>query len=274
MFLGNTALRKGAVKREMQSSESGLRAGFIDYIANRMSGEERLRFEQRLLADQEFSDAAAACEQELIDDYASGQLTREERETVAAWIAGSPARQQRVKMARALMTLQHEPKRSSRPVAALLALAACIAAGVALVVAHGVWQRNVVSPQIAAATQPRAVAPVASAVKPDIILLVAEHLRGPEQEPSFFIHRGAPVKLQIAVPHAPESSSFEVRVVALNGRRQIVADEKGIALSSTKGLQYLAIDLQPDALTQGSFAATVKSGDEVFILRFGVKQAQ
>src|ERR1700745_3418254 len=71
-------------------SPQGLRVNFLHYIAGRLPEPERIRFEQQLLEDQDFSDAAADCEQQLIDDYAMRRLDTEQARTVSLWIDPSP----------------------------------------------------------------------------------------------------------------------------------------------------------------------------------------
>ncbi len=256
----------------MQLAESELRAGLIGYIANRMGGEERLRFEERLLADQEFSDAAAAVEQDLIDDYAAGRLAKDEHAVVEQWIAGSPARQQRVRMAGSLFASRHKPARRNQQIAAWLALAACIA-GAAVLVMHSVRQRNVQRRETAMTPKPPATLPLA-AIKPDVILLSVAQVRGLAKGPSFTIHRDAPVTLQVVMPGEDERKGYGLRVVALEGKERTVFEEKGLDANAIVMEPYLEVNLPAGTLAPGAYAAVVSRGGSTSIVRFRVQWAQ
>jgi hypothetical protein len=66
------------------------------------------------ITDQDFSDAVAVHEQDLIDAYALGSLTPEEARSIQTWIEASPRRMQRVGMARALL-VRHPQKIRRNP---------------------------------------------------------------------------------------------------------------------------------------------------------------
>ena len=73
------------------------------YLLGDVSDKERLEIEDRYLSDEEFFDELLVAEDELIDDYVRGRLSRADRDSFESNFLCSPAREERVKSARALM---------------------------------------------------------------------------------------------------------------------------------------------------------------------------
>jgi len=73
------------------------------YLLGKLSEQERIQVEDRYLSEGEFFDELAVAEDELIDDYVRAKLSANERQLFEQNFLSSPARQQRVKSARALM---------------------------------------------------------------------------------------------------------------------------------------------------------------------------
>ncbi len=66
--------------------ENHLRLELLRYLTGEMSEDKRTAFASRLLGDQEFSDAVAMCEQDLIDAYASETLDQDQMRSIQPWI--------------------------------------------------------------------------------------------------------------------------------------------------------------------------------------------
>ena len=80
----------------MSLSENDLRVTLLQYLSGKSTELERAHFEERLLADQEFSDAAAVCEQEPVSythlvDIAllQHELLEEHSVLLSYWIGSS-----------------------------------------------------------------------------------------------------------------------------------------------------------------------------------------
>lgn len=73
------------------------------YLLGDLSNEERIEVEDRYLSDEKFFDDLLVAEDELIDDYVRGRMSRADRERFERNFLCSTARMGRVKSARALM---------------------------------------------------------------------------------------------------------------------------------------------------------------------------
>src|SRR5450432_3561293 len=80
-----------------------IRSLLLRYLSSKLPDAELAAFEQRLLTDHAFSDEVAACEQDLIDDYARNRLSPQERSELEPWVNATPGRRHRVATARALL---------------------------------------------------------------------------------------------------------------------------------------------------------------------------
>lgn len=72
------------------------------YLLGRLPLEERPPLEERLLTDGEFFEELLIAEDELVDDYLSGEQSEAEREGFETYFCVAPERRQKVRFARAL----------------------------------------------------------------------------------------------------------------------------------------------------------------------------
>lgn len=72
------------------------------YLLGRLSESERSVLDQRLLTDEEFAGRVQLVESQLIDDYVTGGLDREDREVFVKKFLTTEARRQRLRLASAL----------------------------------------------------------------------------------------------------------------------------------------------------------------------------
>jgi hypothetical protein len=75
------------------------------YLLDQMSQDEKDQVEHDLLVDEDLFEAAEAVEDDLLDAYAPGQLTPEERESIVRRLAASPRGQARLDIVKGLATL-------------------------------------------------------------------------------------------------------------------------------------------------------------------------
>ncbi len=85
------------------------------YILNDISDEARSEIEERLLTDDEYFEEVSMAEENLIQDYADGNLDAKERERFENCFLSSEENRQKVKFARALRKYVNEAENSSQP---------------------------------------------------------------------------------------------------------------------------------------------------------------
>jgi hypothetical protein len=268
-------------------SPDDLRASFLQYITGLLPEPGKTHFEEQLLADQNFSDAAAACEQELIDAYAMHRLDAEEARVIGLWVEASPDRVERVAMARAL--LQATPHRGlhRRQISFALAAAACLLVAAALYLvntkmmhhqqsntqlsAANTSPQNQTPPQIQPQT-PKSAATTATA-KPDVVLIAAERTRGEQKTATYQVHRENPVQLQIVLPGETAHSGYQLRVTPLADPGKTLLQQNDLEAQSMAGQLYLTVTLPPGSLPPETYLASVSHQGDTFTSTFTLKWA-
>ena len=259
--------------------EDNLRLSLLRYVTGGLAEDERALFEERLLTDQDFSDAAAVCEQELIDAYALKLLSTEETNSVRSWIESSTNRIRRVDMARALLVARPRTIRRKRYIAFVLT-AACllVIVGITLKLKNGPMPKN------SAAVSSGKGADVSSlqsgtsqfvpgkTEKPEVILLVAERIRGQQKVSTYKIRPHAPVRVQIVLNGEKAKSGYSLKVVSVDLKQQIVLEQTGLKSRLIDGQCYIQTEFPPASLPPSTYDAVVRSGEDTFTARFTVKQ--
>jgi hypothetical protein len=255
-----------------------LRASFLHYIMGRMPEPERTRFEEQLLEDQDFSDAAAACEQELIDAYALHQLDAEQTRTVGLWIEASPRRVERVAIARTLLLATPQRGLRRKRIGVALAAAACLFAAAALYLVNVRKPHHEQGTQLSATNAPPtqiqtppAAAPPSEAARPDIVLIAAERVRGKQETATYQVHRKSPVQLQVVLPGQTARSGYQVRVTPLADPGKILLQQNNLEAQSLAGQLYLTVTLPPGSLPPATYTASVTSQGNTLISTFTLK---
>jgi hypothetical protein len=274
-FLQDFSQRGRKKVQKVPISQSDLRARFLDYIMGRLPEPDRASFEEQLLADHDLSDAVADCEQGLIDAYALRRLDPEESREVGLWIEASPDRVQRVAIARAL--LQRTPHRTSgrQRLAIATAVAACLVAAVAPYIVDTRIHRANKATQLAEANMaPQINSSIADKnAKPDIILIVAERIRGEQKTATYPIHRGSPIELQILLPGESAGSGYRLRVTSQADRSIVLLERDALEAQSVNGQLYLNIALPPGSLTPATYFAVVSRQNDALTSPFAVTWA-
>jgi hypothetical protein len=240
-----------------------IRVRFLRYIAAALSESENEQFEQRLLADQEFSDATAACEQELIDDYAAGGLSSDDARTLQPWIESSPRRMQRIATARALQHRSRPKRWGARKPLPILLVAACL-----LVIAGGLLHlagRKRQTRPSAMELAKNAAPPISTPAQrrglgdnPSVVLLMDERTRGKDSVPVYRIKPHAPIELQVLLAGKVARNEFGLELNSNDGRR--IATWKGLKPTSKHGWAYLSVDLPADSLPPAFYQTVVREG--------------
>jgi anti-sigma factor RsiW len=259
-------------------SKNQLSSDTLRYLTGAMNGEEREAFETRLLMDHDFSDAVAVCEQDILDSYVSGGLDPEETFALQSWIEATPARIERVRMARAL--LRKKPTgigRGRHLVAVLLAAAACVMVGL------GVTFRllNKSASQSKAAV-PFTVSPIerstngrpavsGNAQKTEVILLVAERLRGEPRVPAFRMDAGVPIELQVLLNGRVARRTYGLKIVSSDARQRVVVERNDLSVQEKDGHPFLDITLPAESLPPATYDVFVGDSDDRLFSRFSIR---
>jgi hypothetical protein len=274
-FLQDFSQRGRRKATTVSLSHDDSRAIFLQYIRGRLSEAERARFEERLLEDQDFSDAAAVCEQDLIDAYAMHQLDEEEARAIGLWIEASPDRVERVAMARAL--LKTSPRRGQRrQVGVALAIAAVLLAAVTLDLVgvkmrhHGQDVTKLSASNIAPQNQPSS-SISRKEIRPDIILIAAERTRGKQKTATYQVHRESPVELQIVLPSETERSGYQLKVTPLSDPDKILFEQTNLDAHTLSGQLYLSATLRPGSLAPDTYTAFINRKGSTLVSTFTVK---
>jgi hypothetical protein len=265
--------------QRVSNSQEDLRVTFLQYVTGRLPEPDRTRFEEQLLENQDLSDAAAACEQELIDTYAMHRLDAEETRLVGLWIEASPERIERVAMARAL--LQATPQRGLRRqrIGVALAIAAClfVAATLYLVNTRMLHHAQTTNQISTANAPPQNQAPATAtpnadhAIKPDVILIAAERIRGEQKTATYQLHREVPIQLQVLLPGETERAGYQVRVTPLADRSKVLLQQNNLEAQSISGQLYLTVTLPPGSLPPATYTASVSRQRNTLVSDFTVK---
>ena len=90
----------------------------IRYLLGELSEQEQLQLEEQYFGDDDWFEQFLAIEEELIDDYVQGQLSRRERERFEKYFLTTPQRRERVEFAKALKQYTAEEQKASAPASA------------------------------------------------------------------------------------------------------------------------------------------------------------
>jgi hypothetical protein len=264
--------------QRVSTSPQDLRVSFLHYIMGRMPEPDRARFEEQLLEDQDFSDAAAACEQELIDAYALHRLDAEETRAVGLWIEASPKRVERVAMARALLLATPQRDLRRKRIGFALATAACLFAAATLYLVNTrLLHHAPKAAQLSATNAPPAqnqtpaAATSSEAARPDIVLIAAERVRGKQETTTYQVHRENPIQLQVVLPGQTARSGYQVRVAPQADPSKILLQQDNLEAQTLASQLYLTVTLPPGSLPPATYTASVTRQGNTLISTFTLK---
>jgi anti-sigma-K factor RskA len=263
--------------QRVSTSPEELRVSFLHYIMGRMPEPERTHFEEHLLEDQDFSDAAAACEQELIDAYALHRLNAEETKTVGLWIEASPRRLERVAIARTLLLATPQQGLRRRRIGVVLAAAACVFVAATLYLVNVRKPHREQGNQLSATntspaqTQTPIAATSSEAARPDIVLIAAERVRGKQETTTYQVHRENPIQLQVVLPGQTARSGYQVRITPLADPSNILLQQDNLEAQTLAGQLYLTVTLPPGSLPPATYTASVTRQGNTLASTFTLK---
>jgi anti-sigma-K factor RskA len=261
--------------QRVSTSPEELRASFLHYIMGRMPEPDRTRFEEKLLEDQDFSDAAAVCEQELIDAYALHHLDAEQTRTVGLWIEASPRRVERVAMARTLLLATPRRGLRRKRIGVALAAAACVFVAATLYLVNirkphheqGTQLSATNAPPTQIQTPPAAANPRETA-KPDIVLIAAERVRGKQETATYQVHRENPIQLQVVLPGQTARSGYQVSLAPLADPGKILLQQDNLEAQTLAGQLYLTLTLPPGSLPPATYTASITHQGNTLVSTF------
>lgn len=260
--------------QRVSTSPDDLRARFLRYITGRLPEPDKTRFEERLLEDQDFSDAAVACEQELIDNYALRRLDAEEARAIGLWIEASPERVERVTMARVLLRATPQRGQPKKKTNITLAAAASLLAAATLYLVNSKFSHHEQQDtQLSASNSPLQdqTAAAAATIKPDIVLIAAERTRGEQKTVTYQIHRESPIQLQVLLPGETNHSGYQLRIVSSTDPSKTLLELNQLEAQSIAGQLYLTATLPPGSLPPATYSASVSRQGDTLISTFALK---
>ena len=254
------------------------RQNFLRYVTGGMSEEEAQRFEEQLISNHEFSDSAAACEQELIDSYAADELNDADRAALQAWIGTSPRRVQRVRVAEALRASANRTAKHRAFGRYVLPIAAVIAglAVVTWVAGRHFSDKPGSVPETATVQSPPAGQSNAEktndlATPPDhVVLIIAERVRGEPLTQLQTPYRNSAVTLQVLLPDGAPEVYYRVRVMKAGGGAKVV-DLRAVKPEVVANRLYLVVELGKGVLTRGTYEVSAVGTEDTFISRITVQ---
>jgi anti-sigma factor RsiW len=258
-------------ERPIPGASVSLRRNFIAYVSGTLAAAERDDFEERLLKDEEFSQLTALLEEDVLEDYAAGSLTSAEQKSLRPWIMSSARRREHVQVTRLLLQ-SSRPRLQTRKSVWLwlwLTAAACVISAALLFVRH-----RVPSAIPTASSKPVQVSSQPIFPKANVILLVAERLRGSatQNESAYVVRPEATTHIQVLLPGAENRMRYSLLLRPTDDDRsqQDLVRVDGLAAQNASGEQYIEIKLPPGQLSPGAYLAEVRSRDGSFAVRFRV----
>jgi hypothetical protein len=241
-----------------------------------MTEKEHDSFEETLIADQEVSDAVAACEQEVIDSCAAEILPREESTAVREWVAASTRRTQRFRLAQSLLRAKQEQSLSIRR-AMILAIAACLLVIAGLSSARFELARRKITESAVASTAGQSTSSpgrIASSpgepIETATLVLVAERSRGAGPVPNYKIKQDVPLHLEILLNGTAASGSYDLKIESLDRPRKLVLERHDLKAQQSAGQTFVHVTFAAGSLPPATYQASVNSGENVMISRFMV----
>jgi anti-sigma factor RsiW len=245
----------------------------LAYLDRELSAEEREKFEQRLLTDEQFSSQVESARILLLVSYANGSLEPAIESRMRNWVATSPSAQKEVAIEKALRRIATRRAPSRRlpwSLWALVPLAACL-----LIAIFFPALRNRQAPGPVVTTARNHPSPtIAMPQAEQTILLVAQRLRGNSPAPAeYHLYSGKPVRLQIVLPPSHSAKEYDVTLKRGSTSSSVVQFTK-IPVQGTLPMPFLEIRLPEGALPVGSYSVAVTApndslGDS-FRLRFRI----
>jgi hypothetical protein len=256
-------------ERPISNGSTDLRQNFIAYVTGTLAAAERDAFEERLLADEEFSQLAVLVEQDVLEDYATDSLISTEQESLRPWIMASARRREHVQVTRLLLQNSRRKFQTRKSVWLWLAAAACIAFSAMLFV-----HPHVPSPILTASSKPSQISPEPIAPQANVILLVAERLRGSatQNESVYALRLQAPTRIQVILPSADNEARYTLllRLTENDHSLQDIVRVGGLAVRNVSGERYIETTLPPGHLRPGTYIAEVRSSDGNYAVSFRV----
>ncbi len=256
-----------------------IRAELLLYLADELSPENRERFDQSLLDDDDFARSIDDAEEDLIEDYAAGTLAADELPVVKRWVEGSAQRRRRAALIAALRadkTGAAKVPRSGKRWVWLLPVAAALALLAVLPLVHRGRPKAPALPVSEPVLQAKVEALPVPSTGPtpgpiDTILLDTHRFRGSgdtqAKEHRFLLHAGSTARIQILLPSGA-AGPFTVDL-----RSEPAGDQPAIHVTGLKPIAvasqaYVELSLPPNAMHPGSYTGDLRSASASYPLHF------
>jgi hypothetical protein len=270
----------------------------IRFLLGEMSAEERERFEDQSIKDDELFQSVAETENDLIDLYAMGALSEPERERLERSFLADPDRRNRLPFARALVALSpreasapvHEPSASQNPPHASLRwislaqpLAAAVLLGMVVGVSWLLFANHALRAELQAAHQQQATAvQEAAGLRQQVDVLTSElntagqHVSSDQDSVSFTLtadaSRGSGETARLAMPStaafavlhlvfpADTFSSYHVFAETAGGKQVWEQEQAGSARIGAQNKE-IVIALPAELLKPGDYVLRITGGN-------------
>ncbi|MES1244587.1 MAG: hypothetical protein ABUT39_23475 [Acidobacteriota bacterium] len=242
------------------------------YLLGDLPGDEQEALENRLFTDDDLFELAGAVEAEVLEDYAGGGLSPEQRSRVRRYLAASPEGRLQLAVIEGLSGLPAQPGKvlpiPPRPAALpfrrkVQALAAMLVMAVGAVWLAGIQSDPPDSPRppqppsrppvVAATPEPT---PPPAPLEVFVATIALANLRGEAQVPAIDVPSDADkVELRLTLPHGDEGYP-SYRIVLNDAADQEVA--KGEDLHAGRRSRQIALQVDADQLPHGRYSLTVQ----------------
>jgi hypothetical protein len=240
-----------------------------------MSTEHRESFERKMLEDGLFSEEIEAVEFDLREEYADGALQGPEREHLKTWIDSSSERKAQILVTQGLRrsALKHGRIRVIQKLAWASAIAACLILTISWPLLRARRSALPTKSIVPNATS----TPPSVAAKEDVILLMAERLRGSKnnnQVTTYTIHSDARTRLQVILPSGHSDPAYSIRIRPSGGRSNPEFYFDNLLMQGGTAMAYLDVTLAPESLKSGMYVAEIRSRNGVYSQLFRVELVQ
>jgi Putative zinc-finger len=229
------------------------------YLLHRVSEEEREQISDRLFADPAFADLMEEHERDLLDRFARGELTADDRAAVEEHLLASDRQEIKLRFAAAMSGRRSQPARSRRGI--LLTVAGAIAASI--IIAAGIRtfthlprQQNQLKEAQASSIQP---APTFAA------LLSPGGTRGGEGQQVHLPKTKGLLRFDLELTEAPANAAYSVQL--LQGVRVVWEQPRAVPMQEA-GQPILSVRVPATSIAAGRYEFVVMTDQRQVVYRF------
>lgn len=277
--------------KPLPDSPQELRGTLLCYLCGDLPQADSEQFQQLLLENDEISRQTTVLEEEILEDYALGALSRRQEHALGPWVAVSEQRREHVRLTRMLHNRALRRSALGRPWVRWAATAALLTAAVTLSL---LWRHTTggLSKPVPSASLPAPSSSPASApgdglnalpqLQASIVLLRVERMRAgivgapkaEDQMSTYAVRSDVPVRLQILLPafagKPSVQANFSLTISPTEANRAPTIRRDGLTPQHIGGSSYLEATLPADSIPTGGYMARVSCNDGEYAAHFRV----